>query len=278
MTLTPRGASLDSSFYRHYNSGVEKNRLLSTGSNSLEFYRTKEILERFLPQKRIAIIDVGGGPGRYSFWLASKGHTVHLVDVVPLHVRQAKEVQKRSRVRLASVTLGEARDLDFEERVADMVLLFGPLYHLVRKRERLKALAEAHRVLRPGGLLFAAAISRFTSALDGSNNGFIQDPAFMKIIKRDLKTGQHRNPKNVPEYFTTSFFHHPRELREEIIEAGFKSINVYALTGFAWLLHRLKQYWTNPVLRNRLLSILRELEQEPSIIGVSDHRLATARK
>jgi ubiquinone/menaquinone biosynthesis C-methylase UbiE len=276
--LTPLGASLDSSFYTHYNSSVEKNRLLSIGSNSLEFYRTREILERFLPQKRITIIDVGGGPGRYSFWLASKGHTVHLVDIVRLHVQQAKEAQKRSRVRLASVTLGDARDLDFEERVADMVLLFGPLYHLVRKRERLKALAEAHRVLRPGGLLFAAAISRFTSALDGSNNGFIKDPAFMKIIKRDLKTGQHRNPKNVPEYFTTSFFHSPVELREELIEAGFKSVNLYALTGFAWLLHRLKQYWTNRLLRNRLLSILRELEQEPSIIGVSDHLLATGRK
>jgi ubiquinone/menaquinone biosynthesis C-methylase UbiE len=276
--LTPLGASLDPSFFKHYDSGVERNRLLSVGSNSLEFYRTKEIIERFLSQKRITIIDVGGGPGRYSFWLASKGHNVHLVDIVPLHIRQAKKAQERSRVRLASITLGDARDLDFEERVADMVLLFGPLYHLVRKRERLKALAEAHRVLKPGGLLFAAAISRFTSALDGSNHGFIGDPAFMRIVKRDLKTGQHRNPKNVPEYFTTSFFHLPRQLQEEIVQAGFKSTNMYALTGFAWLLHRLKQYWTRPVLRNRLLSILRELEQEPSMIGVSDHILATARK
>ena len=276
--MSRRGTSLDSSFFTHYGSSVEKNRLLSIGSNSLEFYRTKEILERFLPKRSAVILDVGGGPGRYSFWLASKGHTVHLVDIVPLHVRQAMAKQRESKARLASIALGDARDLDFENGVADIVLLFGPLYHLVRKKERVKALTEAYRVLRPGGWVFAAAISKFTSALDGSNNGFIQDPAFMKIIKQDLKTGQHRNPRNVPEYFTTSFFHHPEELEEEIDQAGFKAVRVYALTGFAWLLHRLREYWTAPVLRKRLLSILRELELEPSMMGVSDHLLATGRK
>lgn len=276
--MTSRSPSLDSDFYKHYGSGVEKNRLLSAGSNSLEFYRTKEIIERFLPKRSTTILDIGGGPGKYSYWLASKGHTVHLVDIVPLHVRQAKERQRRSKVRLASITLGDARDLDFENGVADIVLLFGPLYHLVRKRERVKALAESYRVLRSGGLVFAAAISRFTSALDGSNNGFIQDSTFMRIIKQDLKTGQHRNPRDVPAYFTTSFFHHPMELDQEIRQAGFKSVRVYALTGFAWLLHRLEQYWKRPVLRNRLLSILREVELEPSMMGVSDHLLASGRK
>ena len=276
--MASRSHSLDSGFYNHYGSGVEKNRLLSAGSNSLEFYRTKEIIERFLPKRSTTILDIGGGPGRYAFWLASKGHTVHLVDIVPLHVRQAKEAQRRSKSRLASITLGDAQNLDFENKIGNIVLLFGPLYHLVQKSERLKALAEAYRVLRPNGLLFAAAISRFTSALDGSNNGFIQDPAFMKIIKQDLKTGQHRNPRNVPEYFTTSFFHHPTELEQEIRQAGFKSVKVYALTGFAWILHRLEQYWTSTLLRNRLLSILRELELEPSMMGVSDHLLATGRK
>lgn len=210
--------------------------------------------------------------------MASKGHKVHLVDIVPLHVRQAKQRERRSKTLLASIALGDARDLGFESGVADIVLLFGPLYHLVRKKERVKALAEAYRVLRPGGLVFVAAISKFTSALDGSNKGFIQDPTFMRILKQDLKTGQHRNPRNVPEYFTTSFFHHPKELEKEIDQAGFKQVEVYALTGFAWLLHRLKQYWTSPILRKRLLSILKELEQEPSMMGVSDHLLATARK
>ena len=248
------------------------------GSNSLEFSRTKEILERFLPKKPVTILDVGGGPGRYSFWLASKGHQVHLIDIVPLHIEQAKEAQRKSRAKLASITLGDARSLDFESEMADTVLLFGPIYHLVRREDRLKALGEASRVLRPGGLVFATGISRFTSALDGSNNGFIRDPEFMKIVRRDLKTGQHRNPRNIPEYFTTSFFHHPHELHAEVTMARFKSVEVYALTGFAWLLPRLKGYLKDAVLRKRLLSILRELEREPSMMGASDHLLAVGRK
>lgn len=276
--MPKHSSSLDSIFYAHYNAGVEKNRLLSEGSNSLEFYRTKQILSRFLPKKPVTILDIGGGPGQYSFWLASMGHRVHLVDIVPLHIQQAQENQRRSRTRLASMTLGDARSLDLEKGTADIVLLFGPMYHLVEKRERLRALSEAYRVLRPRGLLFAAAISRFTSALDGSYHGFIRDPSFMKIIKQDLATGQHRNPHNVSEYFTTSFFHRPDELEKEVRQERFKSVNIYALTGFAWLMPRLKEYWRSPKLRRRLLTLVEKTEREPSMVGVSDHLLATGRK
>ena len=179
---------------------------------------------------------------------------------------------------MASITLGDARNLDFEDRIADIVLMFGPLYHLVKKKERLKALSEACRVLKPGGVVFAAGISRFTSALDGSRGVFIRDHAFMKIVKQDLKNGQHRNPKSVPEYFTTAFFHHPRELEAEVRQAGFTSVRVLALTGFAWLLPSFNKIWNNRGLRARLLAILERTEAEPSLMGVSDHLLAIGKK
>jgi ubiquinone/menaquinone biosynthesis C-methylase UbiE len=181
--------SLDTDFYTHYNAGVELGRLLK-GTSNLEFERTKHILSRYLPKKSAVILDVGGGPGRYSFWLAEMGHSVHLVDVLPLHIRQARQFQKKSKCLLTSITLGDARRLtDFEDEFADLILLFGPLYHLVQKKERLKALSEAYRVLKPGGLIFASAISRFASALDGSLRGFLKDPAFFEIVKQDLKMG-----------------------------------------------------------------------------------------
>lgn len=268
---------MDSSFRFHYNAGVEKDRLLE-GSSNLEFERTKRILLRHLPRRPSTIIDVGGGPGRYSSWLAQRGHSVHLVDIIPLHIRQARKLERESGVILASIRVGDARKLEFPARSAHVVLLFGPLYHLVRKSERLKALSEAHRVLKPGGLLFAAAISRFASAIDGSLRGFIQDPEFMKIIKRDLKTGQHRNPANNPGYFTTAFFHHPDELRGELKQAGFRSIEVYAVTGFAWLLKRFDEIWKDPHLRERLMTIMDLTELEPSLLGVSDHMVVFARK
>ena len=271
------GQSLDSGFRAHYNAGVERDRLLR-GTSNLEFERTKRILSRYLPSRPATILDVGGGPGRYSFWLSEMGHSVHLVDILPLHTRQAREFQRKSKNRLASINLGDARRLDFDDGSADIVLLFGPLYHLVRKKERLKALAEARRVLKPGGLLFAAAISRFTSAVDGSLRGFIRDPEFMTIIQQDLKNGQHRNPSNKPEYFTTSFFHHPSEFEAEMKQARFRSVKVYGVTGFAWLLPRLDQIWRDPTLKARLMSILDRTELEPSMLGISDHLLAVGKK
>ncbi len=268
---------MDASFRLHYNAGVEKDRLLG-GTSNLEFERTKRILSRYLPRRPATILDIGGGPGKYSFWLARMGHSVHLVDIMPLHIRQAREFQRKSKNPLASIHLGDARSLDFEDGSADAVLLFGPLYHLVLKSERLRALSEAHRVLKPRGFLFAAAVSRFTSALDGSLRGFIRDPGFMKIIEQDLKTGQHRNPTNKPDYFTTAFFHHPDELEAEMKQAGFRSVKVFAVTSFAWLLPGFKQIWKDPQLRNRLISILDRVDLERSLLGVSDHLLAIGRK
>src|SRR2546422_9517184 len=110
--MNRRSSSLDSAFYAHYDAGVERKRLLQ-GTSSLEYYRTKRILSRSLPRRRATILDIGGGPGRYSFWLAGKGHRVHLVDAIPLHIRQAPDAQRRASRRLASIRLGDARNLYF---------------------------------------------------------------------------------------------------------------------------------------------------------------------
>jgi len=149
---------------------------------------------------------------------------------------------------------------------------------LVEKPDRQKALSEAFRTLRPGGLLFAAAISRFASALDGLFQNFIQDEKFFKIVRQDLKLGQHRNPTSHPEYFTTAFFHRPNELQDEIRKAGFEQPQLFAVEGPAWLLPDLRKVWDNPRLRSRMLTILEHTQHEPTLIGQSAHILAIALK
>src|SRR5262249_49428443 len=145
-----------------------------------------------------------------------------LVDALPLHVELARKAsQEQPDAPLASIEVGDARSLKRPDASVDVVLLFGPLYHLTERVDRLAALHEAHRVLRSGGLLLAVGISRFASALDGLRQGWFDDPAFAQMVERDLVDGQHRNPANQPEYFTTAFFHHPEELRVEVEESGF---------------------------------------------------------
>ncbi len=268
---------LDSAIKAHYESGVETDRLLK-GTSRLEFYRTKQIISRYLPPKPARVLDIGGGPGFYARWLAEMGHEVHLVDPIPLHVKQTREAEGQSTQRLASISQGDARALDFADGYADAILMLGPLYHLVEKKDREKALFEAVRVLKPRGVLFAAAVSRFTSALDGSFRGFIRDSCFMKIVERDLKDGQHRNPTNKPEYWTTAFFHHPDELHVELREAGFDPVKILGVTGFGELLPNFEELWGNEESKKRLLTILERTETEITLLGSSTHLLGVAWK
>ncbi len=263
----------------HYASGYEAERL-SSGSGQLERERTRELLQRFLPAAPATVLDVGGGPGGHALWLAAQGYRVHLLDIVPLHVELARNAsrcaasRRRPDAPLASATVGDARALPWDAESADAVLLLGPLYHLTAAGDRQAALREAHRVLRPGGVLLAVGISRYASTFDGLRHGYLRDPAFAAIVARDVRDGQHRNSTGHPAYFMDTFFHHPDELRAEVAAAGFGVQGIYGVEGPGWLLTDLDAWWENPEHRECLLSVARTLEAEPSLLGVSAHLMA----
>jgi len=256
----------------HYTEGVERPRL-NSGTSRLEFARTQHILRRYLPACPARVLDIGGGPGAYARWLTSEGYTVHLVDVVPLHIEQARAASNGY-----TATLGDARNLQEPDASADAVLLFGPMYHLTERVDRRRALAEAGRVARPGQPIFVAAISRFVSLLDGLWSRYLDAPAFVQIVERDLQDGQHRNPQNRPEWFTTAYFHHPDDLAQEIRDAGLVLDGVLAVEGPGWLVPDFDARWQDEQTRAQLLDALARIEREPSMIGVSAHLLAMAHR
>lgn len=252
---------------------------LNTGWFQLEHARTQELILRYLPPAPGTIIDAGGGSGVYAVWLASRGYQVHLVDPVPKHVELARAASiRQAETPLASAEVGDARCLPHHENTADAILLLGPLYHLVEREDRITCLREAHRVLRPGGLLWAAGISHFASLLDSLVHGFFDDPNFVPILERDLEDGQHRNPTNNPLYFTDAYFHRPGELSRELQAAGFQVLEVLPIEGTAWLSADFNRLWNDPVERERLLTAARKMEREPSILGASAHIMAVGRK
>jgi ubiquinone/menaquinone biosynthesis C-methylase UbiE len=254
-----------------YASGYEEIRL-SDGTGQLECERTRELLMRFLPPAPAIVLDVGGGAGAYACWLAGKGYEVHLRDVSPVLVGLALTASRRQPdAPLASAAVSDARSLSWKENAADVVLLLGPLYHLTDRDDRLRALKEAHRVLKPGGVLCAVGISRFASTMDGLRTGNLKDSQFAAIADQDLQDGQHRNPTANPQYFTHAYFHHPDELRQETIEAGFTVSGMYGVEGPGWLVPEFGEWWSDPQHRERLLKIARSLENEPAVLGVSAH-------
>ena len=261
----------------HYGSAAEHERLASPVGR-LEMLRTQSSLERFLPEPPALVYDVGGGTGPYASWLAARGYEAHLIDLVPDHIEQARRARSSGPGSIRSFAVGDARQLDVDAEVADAVLLLGPLYHLPEHEDRLACWREAHRILRPGGVVVAAIISRFASLLDGLHRNLVADPAFRGMLEKDLASGVHRNETDNPEYFTTAYLQRPSEAETECLAAGLALVSTVAVEGPAWLLPDLEEWMAKGPQRQRLLDLIARVEAEPSLLGVSAHILIVARK
>lgn len=263
--------------FEFYNNGAEIDRL-ERGLGIVEFYRSKEIISQYITEKN-TIYDIGGGIGKYSDWLAEQGHDVTLVELAPTAVDYAKKNMKTP----YKTEVGDARNINKPNESADVVLLMGPLYHLQNKSDRIEALNEAHRVLKKGGLLIAAGISKFSSttwALSVYGNGcdFIDDDIYMNMLKHELATGEHIRPKEYPFIIANAYFHTIDELRNEVHNSGFEIVNHHAVEGCIWITPTLEEKWQDVVSRNRLLDIIHATEHEETLMGLSPHFLVVAKK
>lgn len=275
-SYTHRVVEVPDEIRNHYEHEVAEGERLGRGPGRLELARTQEIIRRHLPGGPLRILDVGGGTGVHAAWLADDGHHVNVVDPMHNHVAEARRLAGEQRHITAQV--GDARALPADADSADAVLLLGPLYHLTERTDRLQALAEARRVLRPGGLAFVAAISRFASLMDGLSREFLFDPAFRRIVQQDLQDGQHRNPEQRPHWFTTAYFHHPDELRQEATAVDLEVVEVLGVEGVAGWLRHLFDRWDDPADRETILLAARATEAEPSLLGASGHLLMVCRQ
>ena len=269
--------TIDPAISAYYENAPEETRL-EMGAAQLEELRSRELILRHLLPAPAVILDVGGAAGAYSFWLAERGYDVRLFDAVPRLVEIARQRNERAARKLAGCSIADARALPEPDESASAMLLLGPLYHLVQAEDRRRALSESLRVLRPGGVLIAAGISRWASALDGLSRELLRDRDFGAIVERDLRDGNHRNTTERIDYFTTAYFHRPEDLRREVGDAGFDVEGLYGVEGPGWILSDLADRWKDPERREILLQVARALESEPSVIGCSAHLIVVGRK
>jgi ubiquinone/menaquinone biosynthesis C-methylase UbiE len=262
---------------KYYSSEIEKNRL-ELDFFQLEGIRTKEIISRYLDSDKKRIIDIGGGAGYYSFWLKEIGYEISLIDISPKNIELAKEKSINANLKLDRIEIGDATNLKMDNEQFDIALLLGPLYHLTKKDLRIKALEEAKRVLRPGGVIICAIISRYASLFDGFNRDLVLDNEFEKIVINDLKSGVHENKTDNPEYFTTAYFHKPDELKSEIIASGLTFEKLVAIESLGWIVNDFKHKRENKIYMDKLLNMIRLIEEDVNILAMSPHILGIAKK
>lgn len=256
----------------YYDRSEERDRL-SSAKGALELERTQEILLRHLPAAPAVVADIGGGPGRYAWWLADLGHGVEHRDLMPLHVEQLAS-EGRPEIRTA---VGDALDLDLDDASVDAVLLLGPLYHLRERADRVLALAEAARVVRPGGIVFAAAISRWAPRLDGvvTDRLYAALPQLLDLVPGVESSGD--LPPAHPGGFA-AYTHRPDELLGEVREAGLVTEDLVGVEGLPLSAAETTARRADPTDWQVLLDSARAIERVPELLGLSPHLLCTARR
>lgn len=249
----------------------EATRLTATADGALELVRTQEILRRLLPPAPATVLDVGGGPGIHAQWLSADGYKVHVVDPVARHVGQAAALGVGAEV-------GDARQLTAETGSYEVVLLLGPLYHLLEREDRDRALAEARRVVRPGGLVAAAAIGRYASLYEHVATTLLGTERVREAVADILRTGRHEPGR---KGFTASYFHTAEGLDEEMTAAGLADVTVHGIEGPAWACLKAAEQLTGEQLAGSpmfaaTLEAARLAEPYPALLASSSHLLATA--
>jgi ubiquinone/menaquinone biosynthesis C-methylase UbiE len=251
---------------RFYSQVIDESvRLSMSADGRLELLRTQEILRRFLPSPPAQVLDVGGGPGVHARWLVEDGYRVDLIDPVARHVELAAMV--------CSASLGDARALQAADASYDVVQLLGPLYHLPDRGDRHQALSEARRVVRPGGLVAAAAINRYASLFEHTALAHLHTERLQASISAILSTAVHDGVRG----FTLAYFHRAAELADEMRDAGFVDVAVFGIEGPTWsLLKAVEQAGTKPseALFESALTAARMAEPYPELLAASSHLLA----
>ncbi|MEZ0447639.1 class I SAM-dependent methyltransferase [Cellulomonas sp. ICMP 17802] len=253
----------------------ERDRLLSD-EGLLERVLTTRLLEPHLGAPGRAL-DLGGGTGPYSVWLAELGWDVSLADLSPELLAIAASSLPAGTVR--EVVEIDARDLSrWGDHTFDAVLSLGPMYHLTTAADRDRAARELARVTRPGGLVAVALMPRYVSVRRlvslPDERWQLADPAF---LDRLLDDGVLDNA--VPDRFTHVFGVDPAAVTPFFESYGFSTLLLASTHGFLTGVEdglealRVEQ----PAAYTHLLDRLVATAGDPSVLGTAGHLLYVGR-
>ncbi|MCA9992561.1 MAG: class I SAM-dependent methyltransferase [Anaerolineales bacterium] len=258
----------------------EWTRLENPADGAVEFAITCHALATHLsPASRI--LDIGGGPGRYTIWLAQRGHHVVLADLSAelLSLARIKTEQAGVGEMVEEIVEADACDLShWANDSFDVLLSLGPFYHLPDAERRHRAAVEMARVLRPGGLAFVALMPRYaffrrTLAIPDERYHLAQ-PEF---VARLMEEGVFVN--DIPGRFTNGYGVRPEEVALFFEQYGFRALELLAVEGVVVDIQKALDELaeSNPVAYRAAFEIIVRTARDPSILGMASHLLYVGR-
>jgi len=275
------GPSTDLEEFYDGTADSELARLSSTPYNRLEFEVTMHYLEKYLPP-RGHVLDCGGGPGRYAAELAARGYKVTLTDISEeaLALAERHLAEQGAAGNIVEIAKANAVDLShYADASFDAMLLLGPLYHLPQEADRVRAIAEARRVLRAGAPLFAALLPRHAElrqALRLRPEWVLEQPEHVEeILQLGYVKDRGGDTLLLPDVYLTP----PEEIRPRFEAQGFVTEVVAAVESVASGMDaQINSLGDRPGLRSRWLEILIRLSSDRNLLATSDHILYVGRR
>ena len=264
------------SYYDVFN---EWNRL-DAPEGKLEFDLSMPIITSNLPSQA-EILDLGGGPGRYTIELAKLGYGMHLADLSQTLLDEAKKKISEHQIKnVKSISQVNAVDLAiYHDCSFDAILLFGPLYHLTKEKERIACVKEINRVLKPNGLVFASFIPYLSGAIGVASRMFyFPDQVEIETLKKVFDSGVFNN--NADRGFQEGYYPTSGEIADMFDKHGFSKILLRSIRGWGSgneeQIYKLRD--ENPEKYNAVIKIINKTSDDPSIIEMCSHAMYVGQK
>jgi S-adenosylmethionine-dependent methyltransferase len=253
------------------NTSMEWDRL---DNHPLEFEITKKILDLYIsPNSKIA--DIGGGSGKYSFYLKQKNHTINLVDISSKNIELAKLKSNELGINLDNYIHGNSCDLSFfDDNSFDVVLCMGPLYHIFQKADRDKTIHECLRILKPNGIIIFSFISKFSLPFMVFELFPERIKEYQKYFETVANTGEMIGKLN--NGFDAYLFY-PEEILEYLSNFNIKMKELSGAEGlFAQQEKKIKELTRD--LQEEWITYSFNNRSNPSILGSNNHLLYIGHK
>lgn len=261
-------------YYKNFN---EKDRLINDNSGRLEYEMTIKYLKEYLP-KKAKILDLGGAAGVYTFPLSKMGYEMYLADLSDKLIDEAKTIKGTGKYEnVKSCDVVNALDLGiYNDNEFDVVLMFGPLYHLLNEDERNTCIREVYRVLKKGGLVFASFIPYLSGSI-AIVDRYIRHPEQVNIdnLEEVFKTGKFKNASS--SGFQEGYYPTSDEIDKLFLDHNFEKIDMLSIRGFGYEKEDKLYSIKDEKIFNEILDLISKTSKCKEIIETCGHAIYIGR-